>query len=178
MKKLLLSVSFLSSFFLFAQGQKKTFPIIKDYGGVYDVPYATDRPDPKIDYKIVVEAEGAIEHPDSLYRPFENISRMYNLHVFGGVPRNHLHLDVVIFYKAIFVILDNDAYKKKFGVDNPNLKIIEEMKQAGINLYACGQSATGFGIDPKTVNQNFELVFSRATTFLTRQMKGFAFFKF
>jgi intracellular sulfur oxidation DsrE/DsrF family protein len=84
----------------------------------------------------------------------------------------------VIFYKAIFVILNNDAYKKRFGVDNPNLKILEEMKQAGINLYACGQSVTGFGIDPKNVNQNFEIVLSRATTVSTRQMKGYAFFKF
>src|SRR6185369_11962503 len=130
MKKILLCVSFFSSLFLFAQGQTKTFPVIKDYGGVYDVPYATDRPDPKLDYKIIVEVEGTIENPDSIYRPFENISRMYNLHVYGGVPRKHLHLDVVIFYKAIFVILNNDAYKKRFGVDNPNLKILEEMKQA------------------------------------------------
>lgn len=97
---------------------------------------------------------------------------MYNLHVYGGVPRNHIHLDVVIFF------LDNDTYRKKFGVDNPNLKVIEEMKQAGINLYACGQSVTGFGIDPKTINQNFQVVLSRATTVSTRQMKGYAFFKF
>jgi intracellular sulfur oxidation DsrE/DsrF family protein len=154
MKKLLLSVSFFLACF-YAGGQNKLFPVIKDYGGVYNVPYASDLPDPKIDYKVVVEAEGAIEHPDSLYRQFENIARMYNHHVFGGVPRNHLHLVVVIFYKAIFVVLDNETYKKKFGVDNPNLKVIEEMKQAGINLYACGQSVKGFGIDPKTIHQNF-----------------------
>ena len=178
MKKYLLSASLLFSLALSAQKPGKVFPIIKDYGGVFEVPYATDMPDPKIDYKIVVEAEGAIELPDSLYRPFENIARMYNLHVYGGVPRNHIHLDVVIFFKAIFVILDNDAYRKKFGVDNPNLKVIEEMKEAGINLYACGQSVTGFGIDPKTVNQNFQVVLSRATTVSTRQMKGYAFFKF
>ena len=178
MKKLLLSFSVLFCLFFFAQGQKKIFPVIKDFGGVYDVRDAIDKPDPKIDYKIVVEAEGAIEHPDSIYRPFENISRMYNLHVFGGVPRNHLHLDVVIFFKATFVILNNEAYRKKFGIDNPNLKIIEEMKQAGINLYACGQSVTGLGIDPKTVNPNFQVVLSRATTVSTRQMKGYAFFKF
>jgi intracellular sulfur oxidation DsrE/DsrF family protein len=87
-------------------------------------------------------------------------------------------LDVVVFYKAIFVILNNDEYRKKFGVDNPNLKILEEMKQAGINLYACGQSVTGFDIDPKNVNQNFEIVLSRATTVSTRELKGYAFFKF
>jgi intracellular sulfur oxidation DsrE/DsrF family protein len=178
MKKLLLSVSFLSALCLFATGQNKVFPVIPHYGGVYEVPYAIDKPDPKIDYKIVIEAEGAIEHPDSLYRPLENIARLYNLHIYGGVPREHLHVDVVIFFKAAFIILNNEAYKKKFGVDNPNLKIIEEMKQAGINLYACGQTVTGLGIDPKTINPNFEVVLSRATTVSTRQMKGYAFFKF
>jgi len=178
MKKILFSASLLFSLTLFAQKRGKVFPVIKDYGGVFEVPYAIDMLDTTLDYKIVVEAEGAIESPDSLYRPFENISRMYNLHVYGGVPRNHIHLDVVIFYKAIFVILDNDAYKKKFGVDNPNLKVIEEMKQAGINLYACGQSVRGFGIDPKTVNQNFQVVLSRATTVSTLELKGYAFFKF
>jgi intracellular sulfur oxidation DsrE/DsrF family protein len=178
MKKRFLSVAFLCVLSCFSHGQNKIFPVIQHYGGVYDVPYAVDKPDPKIDYKIVVEAEGAIEHPDSIYRPLENFARLYNLHIYGGVSPKHLHVDVVIFFKAAFVILNNEAYKKKFGVDNPNLKILEEMKQAGINLYACGQSVTGLGIDPKTINPNFEVVLSRATTVSTRQMKGYAFFKF
>ena len=62
-------------------------------------------------------------------------------------------------------------------MDNPNLKIIEEMTKAGIKIHACGQSIMLTGIDPTTVNPNIDVVVSRFTTVSDRQMKGYAFFK-
>src|SRR4051812_40447427 len=176
MKKLLGSLALFIMWQL-AGAQKIVFPVIQHYGGVYAVPYG-DRPDSQLVYNIIIEAGAAIDHPDSLYAPFEHIARMYNLHVFGGVPRKNLHMDVVIFSKGVLAGLNNEAYRKRFGVDNPNLQVIREMKEAGINLYACGQSVTGFELSPSLMNSDLEVVLSRATTVSTRQMKGYAFFKF
>jgi len=162
----------------FANAQTKLNPVIKDYGAVFDVPFAKDKPDPSLTYKIIVEAAATIEKPEEVFAPFEHISRMYNLHVYAGVPQKNLHVEMVVFGPSVAVVLNNDAYKKKFGVDNPNLKIIEEMSKAGIQIHACGQSVMLTGIDPATVNTNIDIVVSRFTTVSDRQMKGYAFFKF
>lgn len=163
---------------VFVRGQTKLHPAIKDYGTMYDVPFATDKPDPSKKYKIIVESAANFEKPEEFYAPFEHISRMYNLHVYAGIPQKNLFVEVVVFGPSVSVLLNNEAYKQKFGVDNPNLKIIEEMTKAGIKVHACGQSVILTGIDPATVNSNADVVVSRFTTVSDRQMKGYAFFKF
>jgi intracellular sulfur oxidation DsrE/DsrF family protein len=145
---------------------------------VHDVPFAKDKPDPSQVYKIIIEAAATIEKPEDIYMPLEHVSRMYNLHVYSGIPQKNLNVELVIFGPSVAVVLNNDAYKKKFGVDNPNLGIIEEMTKAGIKIHACGQSVMLTAIDPATVNQNIDIVVSRFTTVSDRQMKGYAFFKF
>lgn len=74
--------------------------------------------------------------------------------------------------------MSNEAYQKKYGVDNPNIKVIEELKNAGIKIFACGQSIMKYGIDPKTVSPDVTVAISRFTTVSTYQMKGYAFFKY
>jgi intracellular sulfur oxidation DsrE/DsrF family protein len=173
---LIIAFPFLS---ILGHGQTKLNPVIKDYGTMFDVPFAKDKPDPSKEYKIIVEAGVPLEKPEELYAPFEHISRMYNLHAYCGVPQQNLFVEVVVFGPtAVSVVLSNEAYKKKFGVDNPNLKVIEEMTKAGIKVHACGQSISFAGIDPATVNPNIDVVVSRFTTVSDRQMKGYAFFKF
>jgi intracellular sulfur oxidation DsrE/DsrF family protein len=163
---------------ILVHGQTKLNPVIKDYGTMYDVPFAKDKPDPSKKYKIIVESAANIEKPEDIYAPFEHISRMYNLHVYCGVPQKNLFVEVVVFGPSVSVLLNNDAYKQKFGVENPNLKIIEQMTKAGIKMHACGQSIMLVGIDPATVNPNIDVVVSRFTTVSDRQRKGYTFFKF
>lgn len=158
--------------------QNFVYPAIKHFGAVAEVPFAVDKPDPTLDYKLVVEMKMKNENPGEIYNPLEHAARMYNLHVYGGVPQKNLHVAVVIFAFPIDIILNNDAYKKKHGVDNPNIKIIHEMKEAGIDIYACGQSIQNFGIDPATINPDVTVALSRFTTVSKLQMKGYAYFSY
>lgn len=177
-KKKILASTFVMILIIAVHGQKLLFPVIKHYGGIADIPKAIDKPDSTLEYKIIVEAGSKIAHPDSIYEPFESVCRMYNLHIYGGVKPQNLHIELVVFSEPISVILNNEMYKKKFGVDNPNLQIIEEMKKAGIKLYACGQSVNAYGIDLASIVSNFEVVYSRLTTVSTRQLRGYAYFRF
>ncbi|HNR06142.1 MAG TPA: DsrE family protein [Saprospiraceae bacterium] len=151
-------------------------PAIKNFGAMYDVPFGKDKPDPSIDYKIIVDLGEKMEAPGQLYAPLEHISRMYNLHIYGGIPKNQLHVAVAIWGPSIAVVMDNETYKKKYGVDNLNLQILREMKEAGIHIYGCGQSVAKFGLDPVHVNPDVEISISRFTTVSTHQMHGYAVF--
>jgi len=44
---------------------------------------------------------------------------------------------------AINAILDDAHYKEKFGVSNPNLKVLAELKKSGVKLFVCGQNLFG-----------------------------------
>src|SRR5688572_13332110 len=118
-------------YLLFAQG-KAVYPVIKNFGPVFEVPFTAGRPDADTDYKIVVdcgEAAGKpIEKPGEMYAPLQHVARMYNLHIYGGVKQQNLHMAVAIWGDPITIVMNNEAYKKKYGVDNPNLKIISELK--------------------------------------------------
>jgi len=71
----------------FVHGKTKLFPAIKVYRGVCDVPFARDKPDSLMKYKIIIEAGAGIEKPEEIYTPLEHISRMYNLHIYSGIPQ-------------------------------------------------------------------------------------------
>ena len=64
MKKLVTIGVLMVSFSLSAQ--TRVFPVIKNYGGIFDVPDAVEKPDPNLDYKIVVELTSGSEKPGEL----------------------------------------------------------------------------------------------------------------
>jgi intracellular sulfur oxidation DsrE/DsrF family protein len=152
---------------------------VKNYGQVYNVPFAADLPDSTLQYKIIFEASmEKIDTASKLYEPLDVIARLYNLHVYGGVPQKNLEVVLVIGGFGIPVVMKNEAYRKKFGVDNPNLKILEEINAAGIRIICCAQAMMKHHIDPSEVNPIITPIFSRLTSVSTYQMKGYAYFRF
>src|SRR5215207_7152496 len=85
---------------------------VKDYGKVYNVPFAKDRPDSTMQYKIVFEASQPIDSFGKIYEPLEHVARMYNLHVYGGVPAKNLDVVLVIAGFGIPAAMNNEAYRK------------------------------------------------------------------
>src|SRR4030095_732927 len=153
-----------------------TLPV-KDFGKVYNVPFAEDRPDSTRTYSIVFEASQPIDTFSQMYPPLEHVARMYNLHVYGGVPQKNLDVVLVIAGFGIPAAMNNEAYKKKYGVDNPNLKVLEELKAAGVKIVGCAQAMMKSSIDPSDLNPISKPIFSRFTTVSSYQLKGYAYFK-
>ena len=160
------------------QTQTEVILPIKDFGKVYNVPFATDRPDPNMQYKIVFEASAEELDSSRIYLPLEYAARMYNLHVYGGVPQKNLEVVLVIGGLGIPVAMKNEAYRKRYGIDNPNLKILEQLKAAGVRINGCSQAMMKNSISPDQMNPDITMIFSRFTTVSTYQMKGYAYFKF
>ena len=160
------------------QTQTEVILPIKDFGKVYNVPFATDRPDPNMQYKIVFEASVHGFDSSLLHEPLEIVARLYNLHVYGGVPQKNMDVVLVIGGEAISVAMHNDAYRKRYGIDNPNLKILEQLKSAGVKINGCSQAMLKHHIDPSEMNPDVTKIFSRLTTVATYQLKGYAYFRF
>jgi len=158
--------------------QERVFPLVKNYGGIFDIPSATVKPDPTQVYKIVVDVYTGAKDPKELAFGLNNVARMLNLHVVGGVPHGKLDVILAIHGGATFSILNNDNYRKKHGVDNPNIGLIKALKDAGVRVTVCGQSLLARDIPLSAVNPEVEIATSMLTTVSTCQLKGYAVFKF
>jgi len=77
-----------------------------------------------------------------------------------------------------FAIQDNASYKKRYGVDNPNLGIIKALDEAGVKMFICGQSMVGRNISEESLAPEIQIATSMLTVLTTYQLKGYAAFRF
>ena len=72
MKNILLCILWLASIRSFSQSRIN--PVIKDYGGIFEIPYAVEKPDPALMYNIVIEVEKESEKPDTISWALNNVA--------------------------------------------------------------------------------------------------------
>lgn len=174
----------LSSLFVFAvlslaaQAPQRVNPVIKTQGGVFEVPFAVEKPDPTLTYNIIIEVERESEKPDTINWALNNVARLLNLHVVGGVPTAKMNVVLAIHGGASYTTMNNDQYRSKYKVDNPNLKLYEELKAAGVKMFVCGQSIINRKIDRLRMVPEVQPAVSMLTTVTTYQLKGYAYLKF
>ncbi len=154
------------------------FPIVKGYGGIYEIADATERPDPTLEYKILVDLVTAAEDPKQISRWVDNIARLMNLHGLAGVPRENLHVKVIVHGGGISSILNDANYGKQHGIANPNLQVFEALKEAGAEILVCGQSLVSRKLTKSDIWEEVEIAHSMLTTVTTYVPQGYVLLKF
>lgn len=177
MQKTILALLFVN-FLLIVNAQTKVNPVIKNFGTVSEVPFAVAFPDPSLDYKIVVEVPNNNEKPEIIHEFFEKVAALVNLHALGGVKKDKLHIVMVIHSAAAQFVTNNEAYQKKFMVNNPNLPLFTALNESGVKIFVCGQSVFKRNIDPATIAPEVKVALSAMTTLTTYQLKGYSLIKF
>ena len=172
---LLISIVFAA---LSVSAQTRVFPVIKNYGGIFEVPDAVEKPDPTLDYKIVIELTTGSEKPGVFNASLNNIARLINLHVVGGVPKEKLHVVVAIHGEASYSVMNNEAYRDTYKTTNPNLDLYKELSDAGVKFFICGQSLIAREIDRTKMVPEVKIATSMLTTLTTHQLMGYAVLKF
>ena len=173
-----ISISFLLVISTVAFSQTRIYPVIKNFGGIFDIPYAEEKPDPNMDYNIVIEVEHAIDNADSVNWALNNVARLLNVHVMGGVKPEKLHVVLAIHGGAAFSVMNSDAYRAKYKVNNPNIALLEELEKAGVKIFICGQSLIARKIDRMKLVPQVKIASSMLTTLTTYQLRGYAALKF
>ncbi len=154
--------------------QKKIYPLIKSGGGMFEVPEATPVADKKMKYKLIVDLSKASDKPDSVNASLDKLARLVNAHIEAGVPKGNIDVIGVFHFLGTPVILDDEAYKKKFGMANPNTALINELGKNGVRFFVCGQSLRARKLVDEKRNINIKVAQSALITFSTFQSKGYA----
>lgn len=152
-------------------------PIINNYGGIYSIPEATVLPDPELIYRVVIDLYSGADSSEKLNPSLNNVARMINLHAIGGATKK-MEVVLAIHGKANDMVMNNQHYFDRYGVNNPNIELIRDLKQAGVKLTVCGQSLLASKVAPSEVLTEVEVATSMLTTVTTYQLKGFAFLAF
>ncbi|MCM0059906.1 MAG: DsrE family protein [Algoriphagus sp.] len=161
-----------------AFAQTPQFPLVKGHGGIYEIPDATERPDGSLEYKILVDLTTPSEDPKQISRFVDNVARLMNLHGLAGVTKDRIKVKVVLHGGGIFTLLNDENYKKKYEVNNPNLAVFEALEEAGAEILVCGQSLIARNLKTSDLWPGVTIAHSALTTITTYSMKGYIVLKF
>ena len=149
---------------------------VPGYPVAVDVPGAHELPDPTLDYKIAWGiGQGAKDLTSEVNPTLPTIALYVNTLAKWGVPMAKRHIIVMFHQRSddFDIVLSNDAFKAKYGKDNPNVALISALTAAGVEFRACGQAVVGRKIDPKDVNPEIQVDLWAMTSFMNLQMQGF-----
>lgn len=176
MKKCLLTLICSVAFIAMTQAQGIVYPAIQGYGGVNEVPFETIKPDPNQKYKFVVEISNGVPDKKELSNYLDYAAKMYNVHIYAGVPKENLEMIFVVYAGATPIILTNEEYQKRFEVANPNAGLLDELKRNGIRVIVCGQSMMKQDLLPTMIYPGVEMAISRFTATTDLMNKGYLLF--
>lgn len=158
--------------------QTPQYPLVKGFGGIYEIPEATERPDGTLEYKILVDLTSSAEDPKQISRFVDNVARLMNLHGLAGVTQDRIKVKVVVHGGAVFSILSNEQYQQRYQVDNPNLPVLDALKEAGADIMVCGQSLMVRKLAKEDLWSGIKIAHSALTTITTYVPQGYTYLKF
>ena len=161
---------------------KGTYPIIKasKFCGVMPVDGISEKPDATMKYKLVFSFEAGTNDPEKIKiqnRGLAEIGRIINLHVAAGVPLENLEVVIVTHRKALYALFNNEAFKKEFKIENPNLTLVHELEGAGAKFVACGQAMQFLDIDKENLSPEVKIAMAAKVALSTYQQKGYVLYE-
>lgn len=149
-------------------------PAIKDGGQMHPLPHAAIQPDRNQTYKTLFSVTKGASDPKDVNDALDHVARAVNVFASAGVPLDHLKFVVIVHGPALPLVLDNASYQKRFKVDNPNIKLIQELKAAGVEFAVCGQALAAMKYDVSEVNPDVKVALSALSTMIIYQQQGYA----
>lgn len=157
-----------------AAAQDTAKQVITAAGNYHPLPKAAYQPDPAHTYKVVFSLTKASDKPGEVNPALERVARTVNLYASAGVPLDHLKFVAVAYGPATPLALDDEHYKAQFGVANPNLAVIAQLRKAGVDVAVCGQAMAEHHFPDEWAAKDVTLSLSALTTITELEQQGYA----
>ena len=148
-------------------------PTIQGYGKMHYERRFAYQPDPHAYYKIVFEVTKNGATPSAVNGGLDHVARALNLYVTAGVPLSHLKFVAILEGDSAPVSLSDEAYRERFGIDNPNLPLIVALRQKGVDIAVCAQAAALHDIAYDAIDRQVTIALSALTTVSTLEHEGY-----
>jgi intracellular sulfur oxidation DsrE/DsrF family protein len=160
------------------------FPLIQKHGGIVTVPKASQQP--KKNSKVLLDITSE-EQSGGVIKGFDRAALILNQYTKAGAGiDNGFKMVLVLHGPATKAILNNEAYvkhsgaySKSVGVDkNPNLELLQKLKDNGVQIYVCAQALAHNGYSTDEVAKPVMTAVSAATVNINMQMENYAYIPF
>ena len=139
-----------------------------------EIPGAKVAIDPAHAYKTIIDGQSGAAKPTELLPALNRASLLLNALTVGHVAKARQKIVIVFHGAAVDGLLKNDGFRKKYGVDNPNLKVVTELADAGAVLYVCGQYMAGRKLGIEELAPGIQLATAASLVLITYQNDGYA----
>lgn len=129
-------------------------------------------------YKVIFDLSKQSADPNKVLDGLAHAARLFNVFAADGVPPNNLKVVAIFHGSAGYAAMSNAVYRGKFNVDNPNLKIMQELKAAGVQLWLCGQTFHDLNFNEEDLFPDIKLATSAVIVLVTYQNDGYALMPF
>lgn len=148
-------------------------PVIEGYGPTYPINDRDVALREDFVYKAVFDAAA---NPDAtkLNTGLVSVARYLNMHARNGVAPDHMDIAVVVHGPALKTLLTDDAYRARYGIDNPNSELLQRLDAAGVSFYVCGQSMAFGGFEKAELVGPAKVALSAMTMLTELQADGYA----
>jgi intracellular sulfur oxidation DsrE/DsrF family protein len=151
------------------------YPLVRGYGGVRPRPDLPASLSSGTEYRILVDVVHGDSNHAQVTSSLVRLARLVNLMAYAGVPRDHVHIAAVIEDMAGYAVLTNEAYRKQFNVDNPNLTLLHELKSSGVELMVCAQALAENSWPDTDVSPDVTVTLSALTDFVVYGQRGYSY---
>jgi intracellular sulfur oxidation DsrE/DsrF family protein len=155
-------------------GHTQTTDPIPGIRRMHDVQGARETPDPNLDYKLVFDMKTLGDSPSEVGSDVEFVAGLINTFHQYGVPASHMHLTAVFHGPTIVQLVDDATYLQRTGVaNNPNRALLSKLRDAGVELTVCGQSALSQHYDLRMLSHAAQINLSATVTFINLGARGY-----
>lgn len=149
------------------------YPVIANHGGVVQLPNAAQQP--RAGSKLLIDLTSGGD-PSKLNSGLEKAAKYLNIYAGGGTEPADATIAIVIHGEATLAVLNQTAYAARFKTEgNPNLELLGQLNDSGVELYVCGQSLITKGSKLVEVSEFVKPAVSALTVVVNLQADGFAY---
>ena len=153
--------------------QEWVTPLINGYGKIKYSKNVAVQPDNDLEYKLVYKIT-TDEKREGINRGLNGIAHAINMLGCVNIPKENVKIVATIQGPATNIVLKDAEYKKRFGEDNPNSKVIKLLSNYGVELFVCSQATAYKKIPSSTINKNILEALSGSSVIANYQLKGYA----
>lgn len=147
-------------------------PVIPKYGAVVQLPSAAHQP--REGTKILIDITRGSE-PAELNAAIEKVAKYLNIYAAGGAEPAKGKFAVIFHGDATLAVLNDDAYAVRFNTkSNPNLDLLHQLHEQGVELFVCGQTLVSKNAKPEEVAVFVDTAVSALTVVVNLQTDGYA----
>ena len=176
--QILILAFILNTLMVIGQVERAKGKIIPDFGQTFEVENPEIKTDTNTLLKVIFDVSKSPEDNTQINNYIVTAARFLNMHANAGMNLDQLNVAITVHGSAWKDMLNDEVYMEKYGSENPNSELLNQLNTAGVDIIMCGQTAAYRDVSKSDCNASVKFALSAMTALIQYQNNGYRFIKF